>query len=199
MKFRRRSTAQAVPDAEESMRISAAEFGHRHDLRRMHARPGHARDEAAKSMELDALGEALQSDEHTGWQHETRCSASSRRHVRGPARRSRLAGSRPDRLRRHGHRWPRSASRRKTWRVSSHTVPRLLTHKPRYLMGVGTPEDLVNAGAGRHRHVRLRDADAQCRNGHLFSRFGDVRSRTPRTAMTRGRWTRSCDCYTCIL
>ena len=29
-------------------------------------------------------------------------------------------------------------------RVLAHTAPRLPTHKPRYLMGVGTPEDLVN-------------------------------------------------------
>ena len=32
--------------------------------------------------------------------------------------------------------------------------------KPRYLMGVGAPDDLVEAVRARHRHVRLRDADA---------------------------------------
>ena len=32
--------------------------------------------------------------------------------------------------------------------------------RPRYLMGVGTPDDLVEAVMPRHRHVRLRDADA---------------------------------------
>ena len=40
-------------------------------------------------------------------------------------------------------------------------VPILPAEKPRYLMGVGTPEDLIEAVAARHRHVRLRAADAQ--------------------------------------
>jgi queuine tRNA-ribosyltransferase len=40
----------------------------------------------------------------------------------------------------------RSANRRKTWRASSPTPRRACRrHKPRYLMGVGTPEDLVHA------------------------------------------------------
>ena len=33
--------------------------------------------------------------------------------------------------------------------------------RPRYLMGVGTPDDLIEAVCARHRHVRLRDADPQ--------------------------------------
>ena len=39
-------------------------------------------------------------------------------------------------------------------------APRLPDGKPRYLMGVGTPDDIVEAVAARHRHVRLRAADA---------------------------------------
>jgi hypothetical protein len=46
-------------------------------------------------------------------------------------------------------------------RILAHTAPRLPQHRPRYLMGVGTPEDLVAAVASRHRHVRLRPANAQ--------------------------------------
>ncbi len=38
--------------------------------------------------------------------------------------------------------------------------PHLPTTKPRYLMGVGTPDDLIEAVWARHRHVRLRDAHA---------------------------------------
>ena len=39
------------------------------------------------------------------------------------------------------------------------TTPLLPADKPRYLMGVGTPADIVAVGGARHRHVRLRDAD----------------------------------------
>ena len=46
-------------------------------------------------------------------------------------------------------------------RIVAHTPHRLPADKPRYLMGVGTPEDLVDGVAARRRHVRLRDADAQ--------------------------------------
>ena len=46
-------------------------------------------------------------------------------------------------------------------------APQLPADRPRYLMGVGTPEDLLEAVSARHRHVRLRDADpkrpARCR------------------------------------
>ena len=56
----------------------------------------------------------------------------------------------------------RSASRRRTCCASlAHTAPRLPADRPRYLMGVGTPEDIVAGVARRHRHVRLRAADAQ--------------------------------------
>jgi hypothetical protein len=51
-------------------------------------------------------------------------------------------------------------------RIMAHTPHRLPAHKPRYLMGVGTPEDLVRRrGAGRG-HVRLRDAHAQRAQRH---------------------------------
>ena len=46
-------------------------------------------------------------------------------------------------------------------RVLEHLDPLLPADKPRYLMGVGTPEDLLDGGGARHRHVRLRAAHAQ--------------------------------------
>ena len=46
-------------------------------------------------------------------------------------------------------------------RVLRYIAPRLPQNKPRYLMGVGTPEDLVHGVQSGGRHVRLRDADAQ--------------------------------------
>ena len=44
-------------------------------------------------------------------------------------------------------------------RILSHVGPKLPENKPHYLMGVGTPEDLVAGVAKRYRHVRLRDAN----------------------------------------
>ena len=41
-------------------------------------------------------------------------------------------------------------------------MPQMPVDRPRYLMGVGTPADLVAARGAWRRHVRLRDADAQC-------------------------------------
>ena len=48
----------------------------------------------------------------------------------------------------------------KMFEMLDFTVPLLPTARPRYLMGVGKPADLVGAVAARHRHVRLRAADA---------------------------------------
>jgi queuine tRNA-ribosyltransferase len=56
-------------------------------------------------------------------------------------------------------------------RVLAHTAPRLPTNKPRYLMGVGTPEDLVN---GVKNGIDMFDCvmpTRNARNGHLFTRF----------------------------
>ena len=59
----------------------------------------------------------------------------------------------------------------------AHTPHRLPAHKPRYLMGVGTPEDLV---AGVAHGVDMFDCvmpTRNARNGWLFTRFGDVKIR----------------------
>ena len=85
-----------------------------------------------------------------------------------------------------------SASRRTTMRrIVAHTPHRLPAHKPRYLMGVGTPEDLVEGVAARRRHVRLRDADAQRAQRppvHALRRPAACATRATRT--TSGRSTR---------
>ena len=46
-------------------------------------------------------------------------------------------------------------------KVVEETTPVLPADRPRYLMGVGTPQDLMEAVSARHRHVRLRAADPQ--------------------------------------
>ena len=82
-------------------------------------------------------------------------------------------------------------------RVLSHTVPRLPANHPRYLMGVGTPEDLVAAvGEG----VDMFDCvmpTRNARNGWLFTRFGDVKIRNARFKTDIRPLDDSCTCYTC--
>ena len=82
-------------------------------------------------------------------------------------------------------------------RVLAHTAPRLPADKPRYLMGVGTPEDLV---AGVHAGVDMFDCvlpTRNARNGWLFTRFGDIRIRNARHRADTAPLDATCDCYTC--
>ena len=82
-------------------------------------------------------------------------------------------------------------------RVLAHTAPQLPADKPRYLMGVGTPEDLVAAvGEG----VDMFDCvmpTRNARNGWLFTRFGDVKIRNARFKPDIRSLDESCTCYTC--
>ncbi|NHC07303.1 tRNA guanosine(34) transglycosylase Tgt [Azonexus fungiphilus] len=82
-------------------------------------------------------------------------------------------------------------------RILAHTAPRLPTNKPRYLMGVGTPEDLVN---GVRNGIDMFDCvmpTRNARNGHLFTRFGDVKIKNARYRADTGPLDPSCSCYTC--
>ncbi|MGE5385599.1 MAG: tRNA guanosine(34) transglycosylase Tgt [Betaproteobacteria bacterium] len=82
-------------------------------------------------------------------------------------------------------------------RILAHTTPRLPTHKPRYLMGVGTPEDLV---AGVQAGIDMFDCvmpTRNARNGHLFTRFGDVRIKNAFHKHDTRPLDESCTCYTC--
>ena len=82
-------------------------------------------------------------------------------------------------------------------RVMNHIAPKLPTHKPRYLMGVGTPEDLV---AGVAAGVDMFDCvmpTRNARNGHLFTRFGDLRLRNSRNKADERPVDETCTCYTC--
>lgn len=82
-------------------------------------------------------------------------------------------------------------------RIVAHTPHRLPAHKPRYLMGVGTPEDLVEGvGAG----VDMFDCvmpTRNARNGHLFTRFGDLKIRNARHKTDERPPDLSCVCHTC--
>jgi len=82
-------------------------------------------------------------------------------------------------------------------RIMAHTPHRLPAHKPRYLMGVGTPEDLVEGVAAG---VDLFDCvmpTRNARNGHLFTRFGDLRLRNTRYKTDEAPIDPSCTCHTC--
>jgi queuine tRNA-ribosyltransferase len=82
-------------------------------------------------------------------------------------------------------------------RVMAHTPHQLPAHKPRYLMGVGTPEDLVE---GVTQGVDMFDCvmpTRNARNGHLFTRFGDLKIRNARHRSDERPLDESCSCYTC--
>jgi queuine tRNA-ribosyltransferase len=82
-------------------------------------------------------------------------------------------------------------------RIMAHTPHRLPAHKPRYLMGVGTPEDLVEGVA---HGVDLFDCvmpTRNARNGHLFTRFGDLRIRNAKNKSDERPIDETCTCYAC--
>ena len=82
-------------------------------------------------------------------------------------------------------------------RILAHTAPRLPTHKPRYLMGVGTPEDLVASVAQGIDMFDCVMPTRNARNGWLFTRFGDVRIRNARFKTDQRPLDETCACYTC--
>jgi queuine tRNA-ribosyltransferase len=82
-------------------------------------------------------------------------------------------------------------------RIMAHT-PRLLpAHKPRYLMGVGTPEDLVEGVACGVDMFDCVMPTRNARNGHLFTRFGDLRIRNARYKSDERPLDPSCSCHAC--
>lgn len=83
-------------------------------------------------------------------------------------------------------------------RILQHTAPRLPKDKPRYLMGVGTPEDLV---AGVSAGIDMFDCvmpTRNARNGWLFTRFGDLKLRNARYKDDERPLQAGCRCYACM-
>ena len=82
-------------------------------------------------------------------------------------------------------------------RILRHTAPQLPQDKPRYLMGVGTPEDIVNAVM---QGVDMFDCvmpTRNARNGMLFTRHGDIKIRNAQYRMDLRPLDEQCACYTC--
>ena len=81
--------------------------------------------------------------------------------------------------------------------VIDHLVPKMPIDKPRYLMGVGTPQDLVD---GVLRGVDMFDCvmpTRNARNGHLFTSTGVVKIRNAVHRTDDSPLDAACDCYTC--
>jgi queuine tRNA-ribosyltransferase len=75
--------------------------------------------------------------------------------------------------------------------------PDMPADRPRYLMGVGTPEDLVESVA---RGMDMFDCvmpTRHARNGYLFTRRGTLRIRNARHRADRDPVDPECPCYTC--
>ena len=82
-------------------------------------------------------------------------------------------------------------------RIMAHTPHRLPAHKPRYLMGVGTPEDLVE---GVVQGVDMFDCvmpTRNARNGTIFTRHGDLKLRNARHKSDPQPLDASCTCHAC--
>jgi queuine tRNA-ribosyltransferase len=82
-------------------------------------------------------------------------------------------------------------------RVIAHIAPRMPAQRPRYLMGMGTPEDIIEAvGLG----IDMFDCvlpTRNARNGWLFTRFGDIKIRNARYRDDTAPLDETCGCYTC--
>jgi queuine tRNA-ribosyltransferase len=82
-------------------------------------------------------------------------------------------------------------------RILAHTAPRMPAERPRYLMGVGTPEDLLDGIAAG---IDLFDCvmpTRNARNGWLFTRFGDIKLRNTRYRVDPAPLDETCACTTC--
>jgi queuine tRNA-ribosyltransferase len=82
-------------------------------------------------------------------------------------------------------------------RILAHTTPRLPAGRPRYLMGVGTPEDLLDGIAAGIDMFDCVMPTRNARNGWLFTRYGDVKLRNTRYRADSAPLDETCACPTC--
>lgn len=82
-------------------------------------------------------------------------------------------------------------------RILAHTAPKMPQEKPRYLMGVGTPEDLVAAVSQGIDMFDCVMPTRNARNGWLFTQYGDVKIKNAAYKNDTGPLDADCDCYTC--
>ena len=82
-------------------------------------------------------------------------------------------------------------------RILAHTAPQLPADKPRYLMGVGTPEDLVEAVTAGIDMFDCVLPTRNARNGWLFTRFGDIKIKNAVHRNDTRPLDMTCGCYCC--
>ena len=82
-------------------------------------------------------------------------------------------------------------------RVLAHVAPRLPADKPRYLMGVGTPEDIVEAVMAGIDMFDCVLPTRNARHGIVFTRFGDLRIKNARFKDDTRPLDENCACYAC--
>ena len=82
-------------------------------------------------------------------------------------------------------------------RILAHTAPKMPQHKPRYLMGVGTPEDLVDAVSHGIDMFDCVMPTRNARNGWLFTQYGDIKIKNAGYKQDMAPLDGDCACYTC--
>ncbi len=82
-------------------------------------------------------------------------------------------------------------------RILAHAAASLPADKPRYLMGVGTPEDIVAAVQAGIDMFDCVLPTRNARNGWLFTRFGDIKIRNARHRDDTQPLDDTCTCYAC--
>ncbi len=82
-------------------------------------------------------------------------------------------------------------------RILAHTAPKMPANKPRYLMGVGTPEDLVDAVSHGIDMFDCVMPTRNARNGWLFTQYGDVKIKNAGYKTDIRPLDADCNCYTC--
>ena len=82
-------------------------------------------------------------------------------------------------------------------RILAYTAPKLPSNKPRYLMGVGTPEDLVAAVSNGVDMFDCVMPTRNARNGWLFTQYGDVKLKNAQYKLDSKSLDSDCTCYTC--
>jgi len=81
--------------------------------------------------------------------------------------------------------------------IAGQTLPLLPENKPRYVMGVGTPEDLVDLVALGADMFDCVMPTRNARNGQLFTGFGTVNICNAKYRTDTAPIEESCNCYTC--
>ncbi len=83
------------------------------------------------------------------------------------------------------------------WEMLKHVTPELPDHKPRHLLGVGSPEDFVTGvGLGMDMFDCVLPTRV-ARHGGLFTRDGRISIKSARFRTVQGPIEDGCDCYTC--